>query len=124
LSNKKLSKSQRQLVVEFLDSTFICHTNNQISNLAVSFCLTYNLKPMDSIIVATAKFLNVGFATADKALFKISEVPITRLIISSLILCCQRKTLEQIKIVLKMAGQKEIRDLKYSCNLYIKLLWI
>ncbi|MFY8128447.1 MAG: type II toxin-antitoxin system VapC family toxin [Chitinophagaceae bacterium] len=81
LSNKKLSKSQRQLVVEFLDSTFICHTNSQISNLAVSFCLTYNLKPMDAIIVATAKFLNVGFATADKELFKISEVPITRLII-------------------------------------------
>ncbi|TAE13947.1 MAG: type II toxin-antitoxin system VapC family toxin [Bacteroidetes bacterium] len=39
----------------------------------------YNLKPMDALIVATAKFLRANLVTADKQLFKISEVKVVQI---------------------------------------------
>lgn len=79
LGNNKLSKEQRQLVAEFLNTTFICHTNDEIARIAISFCLSYNIKPLDVIIAATAKFLNLGLATADKKMFKLKEVSVLKL---------------------------------------------
>ncbi|MBS1579971.1 MAG: PIN domain-containing protein [Bacteroidetes bacterium] len=79
LSNKNLNKEQRLLVHDFLNTIFICHTNAEITETAISYCLSYNIKPMDAIILATAKFLNTSIATADKKLFKIKEVTILKL---------------------------------------------
>jgi predicted nucleic acid-binding protein len=83
LSNKNLNKLERSIVNEFLNSNFLCYTNAEIAELAISIGLSYNIKPMDAIIIATAKYLNIGLATADKKLFKIKEIPIIELIIES-----------------------------------------
>jgi predicted nucleic acid-binding protein len=82
LCNKQLSTQQRKLVHEFLNTTFICHTNSEITELAYGFCLTYNIKPLDAIIVATASFLNTDLATADKKLFKVKEVTVLPVLFS------------------------------------------
>ena len=78
LSNKQLLPHRRDLIRDFLRSFTVIETSPQINEFAVDLRLNYSLDTPDSIIAATAKYLNTPLATADSAFYKIKELEIIK----------------------------------------------
>ena len=76
LSGKKQTSKERDIIKDFLSSVTPVHTNPFITELAVKFRLSYNLIVTDSIIAASAKYLDSPLVTYDAAFFKIKEIKV------------------------------------------------
>lgn len=71
-SYKKLSKRELGVINQLLSYCQVVHSNEVIASLAIDFRKKYKLKTPDALILATARYLNLPFVTADKRL----QVPI------------------------------------------------
>ena len=76
LSGKRQTSKERDIIKDFLSSVTPVQTNPFVTDLAVKFRLSYNLIVTDSIIAATAKYLNSPLVTYDAEFFKIKEIEI------------------------------------------------
>jgi len=76
LSYNGLSQSQILSIQEFLSDCNIIDINSRIKSLAVQFRQTSKLKLPDSIILATALYLDIPFVTADSDFKKIEDAEI------------------------------------------------
>lgn len=72
LSFKKLSEAEDIIIKEFLNDTVIID-NKRIKDFVIDFRRERQFKLPDSIIVATAKFLNIPLLTADQQFKNINE---------------------------------------------------
>lgn len=76
LNNKKIPLTRWNLMKDFMQTLTIIETNPFINNIAIDFRLRYSVDTPYAIIAATAKYLNIKLATADKEFFKIKEIEI------------------------------------------------
>ncbi|MBK8549787.1 MAG: type II toxin-antitoxin system VapC family toxin [Ignavibacteria bacterium] len=60
----------------FLNECIIIDVNSEIKLISIDIRMKYKLKIPDTIILATAKFLNLPLLTADKIFKKVSEYDI------------------------------------------------
>lgn len=60
-----MNSSERQLLKQLLDQLVIFEINEQIKNLAIKTRLSTSLKLMDSIIVATAQWINLPLVSSE-----------------------------------------------------------
>jgi len=73
LSFKKFSKAEDTIIKEFLNDTIIIDINKRIKDFVIDFKRERQFKLPDSIIAATAKFLNIPLLTADQQFKNINE---------------------------------------------------
>ena len=66
LSYKKITASEQKKVEEFVKEMRVININESIKNLVIQIKKESNLKLPDSIIAATAIWLNIPFVTSDK----------------------------------------------------------
>ena len=66
LSYKKITSTEQQKIVEFVKEMRVVNINQEIKNLVIQIKKESNLKLPDSIIAATAIWLNIPFVTSDK----------------------------------------------------------
>lgn len=74
LSYHQLSHSDREQLRQVLKFFKICELTIEIKNLAIELHYEYRLKLPDSIVVATAVYLNKPLITSDKKLLKIDKI--------------------------------------------------
>lgn len=74
LSYKKITEEEQNKVLEFINEMRIININHEIKNLVVQIKKTSNLKLPDSIIAATAIWLDIPFLTSDKHFNNISDL--------------------------------------------------
>lgn len=74
-----MNSSERQLLRELLDQLVIFEINEQIKNLAIKTRLSTSLKLMDSIIVATAQWINLPLVSSETKFKSASLVDIVLL---------------------------------------------
>lgn len=75
----KPNSSERQLLRELLEQLVIFEINEQIKNLAIKTRLSTSLKLMDSIIVATAQWINLPLVSSETKFKSASLVDIVLL---------------------------------------------
>lgn len=68
------SKKEIKIIREFLDQCIIIDINEEIKNEVISLKHKYNFKLPDSIIIATALFIDLPLITADKDFKKADEL--------------------------------------------------
>ncbi|NBB20575.1 PIN domain-containing protein [Runella sp. CRIBMP] len=73
------NSSERQLLKQLLDQLVIFEINEQIKNLAIKTRLSTSLKLMDSIIVATAQWINLPLVSSETKFKSASLVDIVLL---------------------------------------------
>lgn len=74
-----MNSSERQLLRELLEQLVIFEINEQIKNLAIKTRLSTSLKLMDSIIVATAQWINLPLVSSETKFKSASLVDIVLL---------------------------------------------
>jgi len=74
LSSKDLSVHAHNQIEKFLSQCSIVELNSDIKKLAISYRKQNRLKLPDSIIAATAHYLNAPLITADNGFKKISDI--------------------------------------------------
>lgn len=74
-----MNSSERQLLKQLLDQLVIFEINEQIKNLAIKTRLSTSLKLMDSIIVATAQWINLPLVSSETKFKSASLVDIVLL---------------------------------------------
>jgi len=74
LSFKNLNKQDEENIQELLSMFTIISLEELIKNKAIELRKKYNFKLPDSIIVASAIYINCSFVSADKRLLEASEV--------------------------------------------------
>lgn len=73
LSYSKLSPLSRKLIKEFLDQTFIVDLLPKIKEIAIDLRIRYKLKLSDSVIAATAIYLETPLFTYDTDFKKLQK---------------------------------------------------
>jgi len=76
LAFKELDEKEEKIISDFLANCTIIDVNEKIKDNAIYLRKKYNLKLPDSIIAATAQFLNIPFITSDLFFRKVKEIPI------------------------------------------------
>lgn len=76
LAFKELDEKEEKIISDFLSNCTIIDVNKKIKDNAIYLRKKYNLKLPDSIIAATAQFLNIPFITSDLFFRKVKEIPI------------------------------------------------
>jgi len=76
LSLPKISEKSKKLIKELLKNCLIIDLNNDIKELTIEFRKKSKLKLPDSIIAASAYFLNLPLLTADKQFKSIDELEV------------------------------------------------
>ena len=66
LSYKKITATEQKKIEEFVKEMRVININESIKNLVIQIKKDSNLKLPDSIIAATAIWLNIPFVTSDK----------------------------------------------------------
>ncbi len=74
--SKSLNSTEKKIIDSLIDNCIIIDINSDIKKLAIDFRIKYLLKLPDSIIAATAAYLQFPFITSDKDFKAISEVDI------------------------------------------------
>ena len=74
LGFSKLSEYERSSIQEFLSDCKIIDINSRIKSLVINLRQTSNLKLPDSIILASAIYLDIPFVTSDSDFKKIEDV--------------------------------------------------
>jgi len=74
LSYPDLTSSEEERVRHFLSECIIVDMNNVIKENVISVRKAYHLKLPDSIIIASALYLDIPIVTADKAFNKVEEL--------------------------------------------------
>lgn len=74
LSFKNLNKQDEKNIQELLSMFTVINLEDIIKNKAIELRKKYNFKLPDSIIVASAIYLNCSFVSADKKLLETNEV--------------------------------------------------
>lgn len=72
----KLTAKERKKVLLFLEKSVVIDINQEIKNGVVALSKKYKIKLPDSIILATASYLNIPLVTADKNLNRSEEANI------------------------------------------------
>jgi predicted nucleic acid-binding protein len=70
----KNTKKDMKIMREFLDACIIIDINEEIKNQVVSLKRKYNFKLPDSIIIATALFIDLPLITADQEFNKLEDL--------------------------------------------------
>ncbi len=73
LSYKDLKENERLKIKQFLSECIILDINQLIKERTVELRRKYSLRLPDSIVIATALYLNVPIISADKELAKVRE---------------------------------------------------
>lgn len=76
LSDRKLTVRQEKEINSFLDDCTIIEMSREIKQLTIQIRRTSSLKLPDSIIAATATYLNIPFLTADTEFNKLKSLSI------------------------------------------------
>jgi predicted nucleic acid-binding protein len=71
-----ISSREQQKIKAFLDDCIIVDITEEIKNNTIAFKQQYQIKLPDSIIAATAQFLDIPLLTADKGFTKLSGLNI------------------------------------------------
>ena len=71
---KEITKSEKVGIKKVLENFIVVDINNEIKENTISIRSDSNLKLPDSIIAATAMFLNLTLFTADKEFKKVSNL--------------------------------------------------
>ncbi len=74
-----MNSSEHQLLKQLLDQLVIFEINEQIKNLPIKTRLSTSLKLMDSIIVATAQWINLPLVSSETKFKSASLVDIVLL---------------------------------------------
>lgn len=74
LSYKKLSRNDNTQIRKFLTKCIIIDINGSIKELTINFRKRFNLKLPDSIIAATAMYLDVPLITADNQFKSVKDI--------------------------------------------------
>ncbi|MDZ4821882.1 MAG: PIN domain-containing protein [Flavobacteriales bacterium] len=73
-SGKYLSKPQQQIISQLLTNYQVVPVDQSILDIALQLRMTYNLKPMDSIVAATSIKKDVALFSADKQFEIVKEL--------------------------------------------------
>lgn len=79
LALPKLSKSEISVIQDFLLSFVTIPLDNSLAQEAATLCRYFKLKVPDSIIAATALYLNLPLATRDKEFLRIKNLEIVEI---------------------------------------------
>ena len=74
LGYEKLNEKEQQSITELLDQCLIIDINNAIKKKVIEIKRTTGLKLPDSIIVASAIYMDLPFITADKDFVKVPGI--------------------------------------------------
>lgn len=74
LSFKEITDKEINLIKDFLNHCTVIDINNTIKDLTIDLRKNYNLKLPDSIVSATAIYLDIPLITADKQIRKIELI--------------------------------------------------
>lgn len=69
-----LDKTENDYLQAYITSVNVVHTNDQIVHLAANLRKEYSIKLPDAIIAATAIYLMMPLATADKVFQRIKDI--------------------------------------------------
>lgn len=72
--NPNISKGEREMLKEFLNTTIIIPLSENIKQLAIKIRLTTRLKLMDAIVGATAQQSNISLITCDEKFESLKSV--------------------------------------------------
>lgn len=78
LSYPNLSKAEEEKIKEFVHSVDVINLNSEIKSETVRLRKNYKIKLPDSIICATALFLDASLLTFDNSFKKIKDVTLTK----------------------------------------------
>lgn len=73
LSFKELSEKEEKIIKNFLTECTIFDINPKIKELAISLRKKYSFKIPDTIIIATAMYLDLSLISADEEFKKVKE---------------------------------------------------
>ena len=74
LSYKKITLKEERVIAEFITLCKTININNTVKQETVRICKTYGTKLPDSIIIATALYLDLPLITSDIAFKKVDEL--------------------------------------------------
>jgi hypothetical protein len=74
LGYKNMSSSEHQRIKQFIEDSIVVDINEEIKKNTIAIRQKHHIKLPDSIIAATAIFLDVPLLTADKQFSKISKL--------------------------------------------------
>jgi len=74
LGYKGISKKEEQIINNFVQQCKIININNAIKNETIHIRKTYNTKLPDSIIIASALYLDLPLITADSDFKRVDEL--------------------------------------------------
>lgn len=76
LSFKNITKKEEQTIEEIISQFKILDYNPSLKRKVIALRKKYNLKLPDSIILASAEYLNIPFFTSDKKLGNVQETDV------------------------------------------------
>lgn len=74
LSYPSITKKEMRSIQVFLDDCLVINMNAKVEKRAIEIRREYNIKLPDSIILASAEYMDIPFITADKQLNRVEEV--------------------------------------------------
>ena len=74
LSFKGISRTEKDIIADFVKHCFVVDLNQAIKDLSVNLRTAYSLKLPDAIIASTAAYLNIPLITADSSFRKVKEI--------------------------------------------------
>ncbi len=74
LTFKKLSSSEKKLIIELLSDCTVIGLIEDIKKKTIEIRLKNKLKVPDAIIAATSQYLNIPLVSADKQFRKVKEI--------------------------------------------------
>ena len=74
LAYKNMTKKEEKVIIEFVSQCKVITINNSIKQSTIKIRKKYNTKLPDSIIIATALYLDLPLITADVAFKNVEEL--------------------------------------------------